>query len=278
MKHSEQSEEKDIKENAQKARSKKSIYMIIGVLFFIVAIVLLSIIIDRKIKQPGEDISEDEMIAENTSLTAYGQISQEELIEHIKKSIVRIEVKVPDGAGGENTMVGSGVIIDITDDYVDIVTARHVVEQTAKPLVYFNGGSSVYGIVLAYGKESDVAFVRVETGVLDEGIHESISKVKWVDNDAYEALSLGEEVVLIGSVSEVAGSIQYGTLKEKEKFVELFQNHMLVCEASVAGGMSGGGTFSLDGKLIGIIVGTNGTDTVNVAITDVMSEYRSISY
>jgi S1-C subfamily serine protease len=59
--------------------------------------------------------------------------------------------------------------------------------------------------------------------------------------------------------------------------VELFQNDMLVCEASVIGGMSGGGTYYADGRLIGIIVGTNGNEGVSVAIPDVMAEYRSIS-
>lgn len=276
MNHVGQDEEKLVKEESKPVKRKNSFYMI-GVLVFLVVLAVVSFIIDRKMKQTDENVAEEEMLSENTALTAYGQIGQEELIEHIKKTIVQIEVKVPNTANGENTMVGSGVIIDITEEYIDIATARHVVEQTAKPLVYFSDGSSAYGIVLAYGKESDVAFVRVETGVLAEEINNSISKAKWADNEAYEALPMDEEVILIGSASKVAGNIEHGTLKEKEKFIELFQNHMLVCEASVSGGMSGGGTFGSDGRLIGIIVGTNGTDAVSVAITDVMAEYRSIS-
>ena len=216
------------------------------------------------------------MIAENTSLTAYGQISQEELIEYIKQSIVRIEAKVPDGAGGENTMVGSGVIIDITDDYVDIATASHVVELTAKPLIYFNDGNLAYGSVLAYGRLSDVAFVRINAADISVET-ETYKAVICADSEDYAGLTADDLVYMLGSATTVSGDVKEGSIKETEQFVELFQNNMLVCETAVSAGMSGGGTFDEQGKCIGIIVGTGENESVSVAIADVLSEYRSIS-
>lgn len=257
------------------ANRKNNVY-ITCVLIFLVVVAALSFFIGWKKQTSDENTAEEEMANEGTYLTVYGEMSREELIEQIKNGIVQIEVEVPMSAENATTMVGSGVVLEITEEYIDIVTASHVVEETAKPLVYFYDGSLAYGSVLAYGKESDIAFVRVEARDLSEGIGEQLSAVKCADNTAYDNLPIGAEMFLVGSVSKVAGNIESGVIEEKSRFVELFQNHMLLCEATVIGGMSGGGAFYIDGNLIGVIVGTNGSEAVSVAIPDVMAEYRSL--
>ena len=152
------------------------------------------------------------------------------------------------------------MVIDITDSYVDIVTASHAVEQTAKPLVCFYGGSTAYGSVLAYGKYNDVAFIRVAVTDAPEGVMEVIKEAYIADNDAYSELIAGENVYMLGSSVRVAEDVVEGTIKEKDVFVALFQNDMLVCDGAVTDGMSGGGTFDVKGKLIGILVGTNNVE------------------
>ena len=232
---------------------------------------------------PEESISESMESSEETTavdkmLTVFGEIDQEELLENLKSSVVRIEADATDESGTVITLGGSGVIIGITDSYIDIVTAGHVVEQTAKPLVYFYGGGIAYGSVLAYGTYSDVAFIRVEITDVPESVREVIKEAYIADNEAYSVLVTGESVYMIGSSVRVAEDVVQGTIKEKDVFVALFQNGMLLCDGAVTDGMSGGGTFDAKGKLIGILVGTNDVDAVNVAITDAMAEYHSISY
>ena len=232
---------------------------------------------------PEESISEsmepsEETTSEDKMLTVFGEIDQDELVELLKSSIVRVEADATDESGTAIALGGSGVVIDITDSYVDIVTASHVVEQTAKPLVCFYGGSTAYGSVLAYGKYNDVAFIRVAVADVPEGVMETIKEAYIADNEAYSELIAGESVYMLGSSVRVAEDVVEGTIKEKDVFVALFQNDMLVCDGAVTDGMSGGGTFDAKGKLIGILVGTNDIDAVNVAITDAMAEYRSISY
>lgn len=232
---------------------------------------------------PEESIAETIEPSEETTsvdkmLTVFGEIDQDELVELLKPSIVRVEADTTDESGTAITLGGSGVVIDITDSYIDIATASHVVEQTAKPLVYFYGGSTAYGSVLAYGKYNDVAFIRVAVTDVPEGVMETIKEAYIADNDAYSELIVGENVYMLGSSVRVAEDVVEGTIKEKDVFVALFQNDMLVCDGAVTDGMSGGGTFDAKGKLIGVLVGTNDIDAVNVAITDAMAEYRSISY
>ncbi|MBQ7766152.1 MAG: trypsin-like peptidase domain-containing protein [Lachnospiraceae bacterium] len=221
--------------------------------------------------------SEEATTSEDKMLTVFGEIDREELLEKLKSSVIRIEADARDESGAVITLGGSGVIIDITDSYIDIVTASHVVEQTAKPLVYFYGGGIAYGSVLAYGKYSDVAFIRVEVDDASESVMEVIGEAHIADNEAYSALVTGESVYMLGSSARVAEDVVQGTVKEMYVFVALFQNEMLVCCGAVTDGMSGGGTFDAQGNLIGVLVGTNDVDAVSVAITDVLSEYRSIS-
>lgn len=257
--------------------AKKNVYMIC-VLLCLATVAVASFFIDQKMKAQHENEAEEiSMQYDNNSLTVYGEMSKAELLENLKPSVVQIEVKVPDSSNGDTTILGSGVILDITDTYIDIATASHVVELTAKPLVYFYDGSLAYGSVLAYGKLSDVAFVRVEAEALAEGIGEQLISVKCAESADYSALEADDIAFMLGSATKVATDVKEGLIREKEQFIELFQNHMLVCETPVSAGMSGGGTFDEAGKLIGIIVGTDGNNTVSVAVVDVMSEYRSIS-
>lgn len=256
--------------------SKKKVYMICA-LFLLVAVTVVFFIMDKKGKEAN---SEEGVKADSVDITSMGDVSEEstEMIsEELKSAVVRIEVSISNISDSEETLQGSGVIIKVAENYIDIVTASHLVEQTASPLVYFYDGSLAYGSVLAYGKESDVAFVRVRADALEEGIGHTLKSAVYADYDMYESLQKSEEVFLIGSVTKVAGNVETGTIKEKEQFVELFQNNMLICEAEVINGMSGGGTFTDDGVLIGIIVGTNGSEAVSVAFTDVLAEYDNIS-
>lgn len=253
---------------------KKSVYMV-GVLALLAIIALVSFIVDKKIKEEEQDMTE-ETAQGDTSLTVYGELSKVALVSELQNSVVQIEVKVTNDSGTETTILGSGVILEVTDDYVDIATASHVVELTAKPLVYFNDGNLAYGSVLAYGKLSDVAFIRINAADMSMGT-ETYKAVVCADNDDYAVLATEDMVYMVGSATTVSGDVKEGSIKETEQFVELFQNDMLVCETAVSAGMSGGGTFDETGKCIGVIVGTSERETVSVAITDVLSEYRSIS-
>lgn len=247
----------------------------IGILAVIASLALVSFVLD--IRKENDEKQDANMEEQEKILTVYGERTKEELVEELKHTIVQIQAEIPSVDGKTDLLTGSGVILTITDGYVDIVTASHVVESTAAPLVFFADGSLAYGSVLAYGKESDIAFVRVTKENFAEGIGTQLQAVKCEDVEGYTGLIREEEVLYIGSASGVAEDVKTGILTDKEQFVELFQNDMLVCSANVSGGMSGCGTFHRTGSLIGILVGTNGKEAVSVAVPDVTAEYRSVS-
>lgn len=257
----------------KKAERRRNIIYFILFLLIVAGIAVSAFMINRKVRENEQGLHSE---AEDLRMTVYGEMSERALLERLKTSVVRIEAEAADPVNG-TSMVGSGVILEVTEDYIDIVTARHVVEETAKPLVYFYDGSLAYGSVLAYGKQNDVAFVRVETRSMAQGIGTSLWPTKYADNEYFDALQPEAGIIMLGSVAEVSDTVLTGKVKETELYIDLFGNDMLIVDVPVTGGMSGGGTFSEDGRLIGIIVGTGDVDTVNVAVTDMMAEYRSIS-
>lgn len=256
----------------QSEKSRNLLYLILFLLV-VAGIAVSAFMVHRKVQEKEQGIPSE---AEKLRMTVYGELSEEALLERLKASVVRIEAEAADPVNG-TSMVGNGVILEVAEDYIDIVTARHVVEETAKPLVYFYDGSLAYGSVLAYGKQNDVAFVRVEVQAMAQGVDESIQPAKCADNDYYDAVQPEAEIIMLGSATIVSDTVLPGKVKETELYIDLFGNHMLICDVPVNDGMSGGGTFSTDGRLLGIIVGTNDVDTVNVAVTDMMAEYRSVS-
>ncbi len=258
---------------SKKAERRRNILYFVLFMLMVAGIAVSALMVHRKVQEKEQGIHSG---GENVSMTVFGEMSEEALLERMKTSVVRIEAEAADPVNG-TSMVGSGVILAVTKDYIDIATARHVVEETARPLVYFYDGSLAYGSVWAYGKQNDVAFVRVEAAEMTQGIGETIQPVKYADNEYYDAIQPETKIFMLGSVSEVSDTVLTGKVKETELYIELFGNDMLICDVPVTGGMSGGGTFHTDGRLLGIIVGTSDVDTVNVAVTDMMAEYRSIS-
>ena len=277
------------KKEAQECDKKRTVSvgkkrMLLWMTGILAALVLISAVIyicskdqDATEQTEGNEKEQTTEILPESIMTVYGEMTEENLLENLKSSIVKIEAEVTDASNQTLTISGSGVILEITDSYVDIVTARHVVEQTATPQITFYEGSCVTGSVLAYGRQNDVAFVRVDRTVFLPDDEIKVNPAVCGDNADYNLLEPQKDVYLIGSSTVVAGDFVTARVKEKDKFIELFQNEMLLCDTTVYNGMSGGGVFLTDGKLMGVIVGTGDVDTVSVAITDVLAEYRSIS-
>ena len=269
---------------------KKKAHVLKIVLIFATAILIISGLVGLIYRVSFDEVDKPEEISisdnvpekpeasEEIFWTVYGELSEEMLQEEVRKTVVQIRADVSSEADGSDyTINGSGVVLDVTEEYIDIATASHVVELTAYPVVNFYDGSAVQGTVLAYGKESDVAFVRVEFASAPDELKNTLQAAKCYSVEEFGQIEAGEEIFCMGSVVKVADHTVYGSVKEKERFVELFQNDMLICDKPVDGGMSGGGVYGSTGKLLGIVVGTGDSESACVSVTDVLAEYRSVS-
>lgn len=168
--------------------------------------------------------------------------------EMVKDCVVRVNM---------GNAYGSGVIWRFTNDSVVIATNGHVLEYWDDTLgfIYFSKGYFVDARVLGVSDVYDVGFLVVDKEELGYGALGSLCHVS-IDAKIYENLSSGDALFSVGSGREI-GDLEYheGTMENKMKYIEDFNNEMLYGHGYARAGMSGGGVFDGYGHFIGMLTG-----------------------
>lgn len=184
---------------------------------------------------------------------------QEELLRYLMQTTVQIQ---------GSRYLGSGVIWDESEESLVIATAAHVTVDNDPLTVQFAQGDPVK-IGLDYTSDRvDVAFLEVPIEVLSElGISWQIARQ---DREVCDQLTAGDELLIMGSVEEAADRTYEGRVTEPWIYLEDFGYYMLLGQAYVIPGVSGGGVFTRDGILAGILCGGNDDDQIAVLPWSVM--------
>lgn len=93
---------------------------------------------------------------------------------------------------------------------------------------------------------------------------------------AYRELRAGENITQIGMSESASLECYAGTVQAKEVFISDYNAFMLLNECRAKAGMSGGGAFDEDGRLIGIIIAGDEQGTICMPMTTVIMEYREL--
>lgn len=151
---------------------------------------------------------------------------------------------------------GSCVILQAEGEHYILATAAHVTEK--KPETVRLGGQEVTVTDYYKSGDYDLAFLAVEK---EKG--ESLNLFPaTLDTGAYENVQGGEGIILCGVVAGEKIS-QKGVLGNNWIYIEDFGYHMLWGKAeNIRGGMSGGGVFDGEGRLLGILLGSGGEDEI----------------
>lgn len=194
--------------------------------------------------------------------------------EQVQSSIPDSSVEIPEGTeadsevqkqAGESshsnciiqvqtdTQRGSGVLWDKQEEHWTIVTAAHVVEGLEQAEVYLVPEDKMCLVQVYCVEGLDLAFLRMDATQIETQIAEK-----------YEAcIPVGTEVKSNDMISAVgynasAEKLEYdGAVQEPWIYTEDFGNYMLWGECKAEPGMSGGGVFTGEGALAGIICGEN---------------------
>lgn len=166
---------------------------------------------------------------------------------------------------------GSGVVINTDDEYVYVVTNRHVV--ATKPSNYqlfynnievlFSDYTRVKGTLIAAASSIDVAVIKIAKNNLLADYELPVVKNSFTD------ISIGDSVFAVGSPlgQNHAFSASFGSISNlyntKVDFVNagLGYYYPIQIDAAVNPGNSGGGLFNSNGELIGMIQGGRTTST-----------------
>ncbi|MDY5276266.1 MAG: trypsin-like peptidase domain-containing protein [Erysipelotrichaceae bacterium] len=141
----------------------------------------------------------------------------------------------------ESTSLGSGVIIS-EDGY--IVTNNHVISGATNVSVELNDGTTYGATIVGSDAKTDLALLKIEASGLKYS--------RMIDSDE---LNLGQEVVAIGNSLGEGTSSTNGIISALNRDVTIsnYSMNLILTNAQVNNGNSGGGLFDLNGNLVGIV-------------------------
>ncbi len=140
----------------------------------------------------------------------------------------------------EATALGSGFIID-PSGYV--VTNDHVIEEASKVQVTLMTGEQFPAELVGRDPKTDLALLKIEAD-------KPLPYLEWGDSDA---IRVGDWVMAVGNPFGLGGSVTAGILSARGRDINAGPfDDFLQIDASINQGNSGGPTFGLDGKVIGI--------------------------
>lgn len=164
--------------------------------------------------------------------------------------------------------LGSGVIWAAEGDVLVIATAAHVTEDNSPLTVQFGRGDPLETRLWHVAERVDVAFLEVSLEEVRR--QEIVWQTAWQDKECCDRLEAGETLRIMGSIEESADRTYGGSVTEPWIYLEDFDNYMLLGQAYAVPGVSGGGVFTQDGILVGILCGGNDADEIAVLPWSVM--------
>ena len=140
----------------------------------------------------------------------------------------------------ERMALGSGFIID-PSGYV--VTNNHVVQNADKVTVIFQDDSKHVAKVVGHDAKTDLALVKIDAP-------QPLPYVQWGDSSE---MQVGDWVLAVGNPFGLGGTVSSGIISARGRDIHAGPyDDFLQIDASINRGNSGGPTFNLDGKVIGI--------------------------
>lgn len=172
----------------------------------------------------------------------------EKLYDEASKCVVRIVV---------GQYAGSGLIWRMEKDGMVLVANKHLLREAAYGAVTFRNGDELQAEVLGFSPSQDIGFLMINQEALTADVLRECYQVRMYE-ELTETIGTGVledmPVVQIGSSQSVAADFSEGQLTGKE-YIPEFQSDMLVTECYARAGMSGGGVFDENGRLLGMIAG-----------------------
>ncbi len=234
----------------KKRRPSAAVIILASLMLIVMTGILVTVINGRgwlvKLINGGKSIeftlpTVDKPRLDSTKYQEDGRYTIEGLAEAVSPSVVSLEIYNSKAALLPSSQ-GSGIIMT-TDGY--IVTNAHVVEDAEKIKAVLHNREEYSADVVGSDPASDIAVVKI--GKKD------LQPAEYGDSDK---VSLGEDVVCIGSPAGFYGTVTKGIVSGMDRLikVESYSTPMkcIQVDAAINPGNSGGALFNMWGQVIGI--------------------------
>lgn len=140
----------------------------------------------------------------------------------------------------ETAGAGSGFIV--SDRF--IVTNNHVVEGASEVIVTLNDGSQFAAEIWATDPDTDLAVLQIDSGGRD------LPEIEWGSS---QDLRVGEWLIAIGNPFGFGSTVTAGIVSAKGRSISSGPyDQFIQTDASINRGNSGGPSFNIDGKVVGV--------------------------
>lgn len=154
-----------------------------------------------------------------------------------------------------DSLAGSGVICGTEGEYLLIATAAHVVWDDAEGVqVRFSDGWETEEASVAVSETADLAVLRIPLARIPAERLDSYLAAN-MDRAVYEEMQAGDGCIVMGSAGEAAEDAYEGEVLDPWIYMEDYGQYMVWARAPGKPGMSGGGIFDRQGRLMGILSG-----------------------
>ena len=170
---------------------------------------------------------------------------------------------------------GRGIIVNETDEYIDIVTAKHIVDtidDEAGLIVETSDKKEIPAELVYQFKNMDSAVVRIQKSDSDAFIpHPVISY--YLDEDEYYSITPGTPVYYLYGIYDDDFSLSDGIWSDGSTFIVELGIIAGVFNGSVRPGMSGEGVYTEDGSWVGMIIAASDKEGAFIPAHEIMKNY-----
>ena len=135
--------------------------------------------------------------------------------------------------------MGSGFVIN---EQGNVVTNFHVIDGAKEITVAFKDGREIDATIVGADKATDLAVLKLKTG----------APYKYVSFDTAEDIRVGDWVVAVGNPFGLGGTATAGIISADGRKIGGPYTDFLQIDAPINRGNSGGPTFDLKGRVIGV--------------------------
>lgn len=148
---------------------------------------------------------------------------------------------LPESNGRRSQSLGSGFIID---ERGIIVTNNHVVAGADTITITLHDDTQFAGTVLGTDESTDLAVVKIDPGELQ------LVATKWADS---EKARVGDWIVAIGNPFGLGSTVTAGIISAKARDIRSGPyDSFIQTDASINRGNSGGPSFDIEGRVVGV--------------------------
>ena len=171
---------------------------------------------------------------------------------------------------------GRGFIIRVEDDYMDIITSKHLVSENNMVTIEFGNMGRAEGEAVYYYSELDAAVIRVKK----EDYEHDLKGAKGVDplsKGDYDSIPLNKKVLFTSNIFDTTLEISEGNWYSSHEYIQELGYEAGIFLGEVKPGMSGAALFDEEDKLVGMIIASNDLKGAIIPSYEIMEEYIAFS-